>query len=130
MSRLKHPPIGVICSDETPASTKDPPCREADSFLKSSKAHSPLIEEMWMLVWRAEYQLSSIRGLLVMNLVILKHGQVTRTTPEMSSSSPNYHTNGKTFELLTDLRCIAPLHGGSLVVLDSNSYRASHDPIS
>ncbi|GFT40452.1 uncharacterized protein TNCV_1646451 [Trichonephila clavipes] len=26
-------------------------------------------------------------------------GQVTRTTPELASTSPNYHTNGRTFEL-------------------------------
>ncbi|GFV33872.1 hypothetical protein TNCV_1891881 [Trichonephila clavipes] len=34
-----------------------------------------------------------------------------------------------TFELLTDLTCIVSLHGGSLVVLDSNSGHACHDPI-
>ncbi|GFW43433.1 hypothetical protein TNCV_4612941 [Trichonephila clavipes] len=37
------------------------------------------------------------------------------------SLSPNYHTNGRTFPLSTDLACIAALHGGSLVVLASNS---------
>ncbi|GFW71480.1 hypothetical protein TNCV_3460061 [Trichonephila clavipes] len=31
------------------------------------------------------------RGLLVTNLVILKHGQVTRTTPELAP--PIHHTN-------------------------------------
>ncbi|GFU76612.1 uncharacterized protein TNCV_1272611 [Trichonephila clavipes] len=36
-------------------------------------------------------------------------------------TSPNYDTNGRTFELSTDLRCIAPLHGGSLVVLGVTS---------
>ncbi|GFX24879.1 hypothetical protein TNCV_3451511 [Trichonephila clavipes] len=37
--------------------------------------------------------------------------------------SPNYHStsNGKTFELSTDLICIDPLHGGSSEVPDSNS---------
>ncbi|GFT26070.1 BED-type domain-containing protein [Trichonephila clavipes] len=34
---------------------------------------------------------------------------------------PNYHTNGRTFQLSTDLACIAGLHGGSLVVPGSNS---------
>ncbi|GFW91514.1 hypothetical protein TNCV_3376771 [Trichonephila clavipes] len=63
---------------------------------------------------------SATRGLLATDLVILNHGQVTRTTPELASPSPNYHTNG-TFELSKDLTCIAPLHGGSLVVLGSNS---------
>ncbi|GFX74497.1 transposable element Tcb1 transposase [Trichonephila clavipes] len=38
-------------------------------------------------------------------------------TPELAPLSPNYHTNGKTFQLSTDLTCIAALHGGSLVVL-------------
>ncbi|GFY20019.1 hypothetical protein TNCV_2147121 [Trichonephila clavipes] len=72
---------------------------------------------------------SATRGLLVTDLVILNHGQVTRTIPELAPLSPNYHTNGRTLELWTDLTCIAPLHGGSLVVLDSNSWHASHDPI-
>ncbi|GFW44780.1 hypothetical protein TNCV_4510941 [Trichonephila clavipes] len=35
--------------------------------------------------------------------------------------SLNYHTNGRTFQLSTDLTCIAALHGGSSVVLGSNS---------
>ncbi|GFW82354.1 hypothetical protein TNCV_3818351 [Trichonephila clavipes] len=35
--------------------------------------------------------------------------------------SPNYHTNGRRFQLSTDLTCIAALHGGSLVVLGLNS---------
>ncbi|GFS90781.1 hypothetical protein TNCV_1003711 [Trichonephila clavipes] len=52
------------------------------------------------------------RGLLVTDLVILNHGQVTRTTLELEPLTPNYHTNGRTFELSTDLRCIAPLHVG------------------
>ncbi|GFX27091.1 hypothetical protein TNCV_439971 [Trichonephila clavipes] len=42
--------------------------------------------------------------------------QVTWTTPELAP-----HTNGRTFQLSTDLTCIAALHGGSLVVLGSNS---------
>ncbi|GFU87931.1 hypothetical protein TNCV_1335011 [Trichonephila clavipes] len=32
------------------------------------------------------------RGLLMTDLVILNHGQVTRTTPEMAPPSPNFHT--------------------------------------
>ncbi|GFT55678.1 ccmar2 transposase [Trichonephila clavipes] len=35
--------------------------------------------------------------------------------------SPIYHTNERTFELSTDLTGIAALHGGSLVILGSNS---------
>ncbi|GFT22065.1 hypothetical protein TNCV_3271261 [Trichonephila clavipes] len=40
----------------------------------------------------------------------LNHGQVTWTTPEPALSSPNYHTNGRMFELSTDLTCIAAPH--------------------
>ncbi|GFX62208.1 hypothetical protein TNCV_3305821 [Trichonephila clavipes] len=60
------------------------------------------------------------RGLLATDHVILNHGQVTWTTPELAPPSPNYHTNWRTFQLSTDLTCIAALHGGSLVVLGSN----------
>ncbi|GFV97679.1 hypothetical protein TNCV_2312661 [Trichonephila clavipes] len=50
-----------------------------------------------IMVWGAA------RELLATDHVILNHGQVTWTTPELTSPSPNYHTNGKTFELSTDL---------------------------
>ncbi|GFX35042.1 transposable element Tcb2 transposase [Trichonephila clavipes] len=61
------------------------------------------------------------RGLLATDHVILNHGQVTWTTP-LAPPSPNYHTTptGGRFSS-TDLTCIAALHGGSLVVLGSNS---------
>ncbi|GFT91134.1 hypothetical protein TNCV_4043811 [Trichonephila clavipes] len=35
---------------------------------------------------------SSTRGLLATDHVILNHGQVTWTTPELAPPSPNYHT--------------------------------------
>ncbi|GFY16371.1 hypothetical protein TNCV_2350151 [Trichonephila clavipes] len=38
-----------------------------------------------------------------MDHVILNHGQVMWTTPELAPPSPNYHTNGRTFQLSTDL---------------------------
>ncbi|GFV63681.1 hypothetical protein TNCV_1962271 [Trichonephila clavipes] len=41
-------------------------------------------------------------------------------TLELAPSSPNYHTNGRVFELSTDLTCISHLHGGSLAVLGTN----------
>ncbi|GFW87715.1 hypothetical protein TNCV_4486801 [Trichonephila clavipes] len=42
-----------------------------------------------------------------MDLVILKHGQMTRATPELASPL-NYHlTNEWTFQLSIDLTCIA-----------------------
>ncbi|GFU78054.1 hypothetical protein TNCV_4778621, partial [Trichonephila clavipes] len=59
---------------------------------------------------------------LTTDYVILNHGQVTWTTPELAPS-PNYHTTptgGGRFSSSTDLTCIAALHGGSLVVLGSN----------
>ncbi|GFV23487.1 hypothetical protein TNCV_4781981 [Trichonephila clavipes] len=49
--------------------------------------------------------------------LILNHGQVTWMTPELAPPSPNYHTNGRTFQLSTDLTRIAALHCGCLVVL-------------
>ncbi|GFU26597.1 hypothetical protein TNCV_1837251 [Trichonephila clavipes] len=58
----------------------------------------------------------TIRELLVTDHVILNHGQVPWTTPELAPSSPNYHINGRTFQLLTYLTCIAALHGGSLML--------------
>ncbi|GFV94371.1 hypothetical protein TNCV_2268251 [Trichonephila clavipes] len=60
---------------------------------------------------------SATRGLMATNHVILNHGQVTWTTPELATISPNYHTKGRTLQLSTELTCIAALHGGSLVVL-------------
>ncbi|GFW88290.1 hypothetical protein TNCV_820461 [Trichonephila clavipes] len=63
------------------------------------------------------------RGLLVMDPVILSHGQMTRTTPELAlpSHHTNYHTTPKTFELSADLKCIAALYSGSSAALGSNS---------
>ncbi|GFV47423.1 hypothetical protein TNCV_4830791 [Trichonephila clavipes] len=40
---------------------------------------------------------------------------------ELAPPSPNYHTNGRTFELSTNLMCIATLHGGLSAILGSNS---------
>ncbi|GFW74839.1 hypothetical protein TNCV_5138181 [Trichonephila clavipes] len=48
-----------------------------------------------------------------MDHLILNHGQVTWTTPELTLPSPNYHTNGTRFQLSTDLTYNAALHGGS-----------------
>ncbi|GFU58488.1 hypothetical protein TNCV_697491 [Trichonephila clavipes] len=68
---------------------------------------------------------SATRGLLATDHVILNHGQVTWTTPELAPPSPNYHTNGRTFQLSTDLTCIAALHGNWARSCD----KASHSPI-
>ncbi|GFW99835.1 hypothetical protein TNCV_3420641 [Trichonephila clavipes] len=64
-----------------------------------------------------------------MDLVILSHGQVTKSTPELATPSPNYHTNGRTFDLSTDLMSIASLHDGSSLVLGSNSRHARHESV-
>ncbi|GFT06470.1 uncharacterized protein TNCV_3356031 [Trichonephila clavipes] len=38
------------------------------------------------------FERMTTRGLLTTDHVILNHGQVTRTTPELAPPSPNYHT--------------------------------------
>ncbi|GFX93008.1 hypothetical protein TNCV_139521 [Trichonephila clavipes] len=71
----------------------------------------------------------STRGLLVMDLVSLKHGQMMRATPELAPPSPNFHTKERTFQISIDLTCITALHGGPFVALGSNSRHANHDSI-
>ncbi|GFW72655.1 hypothetical protein TNCV_3798831 [Trichonephila clavipes] len=43
------------------------------------------------ILW-PDYKLRATRGLLATDHVILNHGQVTWTTPELAPHSPNYHT--------------------------------------
>ncbi|GFW66038.1 hypothetical protein TNCV_588641 [Trichonephila clavipes] len=45
--------------------------------------------------------------LMATDFVILNYDQMTRTTPELASPSPNYHTIGRTFEHSSDLTFIA-----------------------
>ncbi|GFU59724.1 hypothetical protein TNCV_3186801 [Trichonephila clavipes] len=87
--------------------------------LSKVKADNLLINNHYEKIKRTKRIDKATRGLLATDHVILNHGQVTWTTPELAPSS-NYHTNGRTFQLSTDLTCIAALHGGSLVVQDSN----------
>ncbi|GFS98982.1 hypothetical protein TNCV_3896631 [Trichonephila clavipes] len=63
------------------------------------------------------------RGLLAMDLEILSHGQMTRTTSEQAPSSPNFHTTLMGGRLSLDMFNVLkpPLHGGSSAVLGSNS---------
>ncbi|GFW57989.1 hypothetical protein TNCV_2741351 [Trichonephila clavipes] len=42
---------------------------------------------------------------------------MTKMTPELAPPSPNFHTNGRTFDLSTDLTSIALLLGGSSMSL-------------
>ncbi|GFS66988.1 hypothetical protein TNCV_2527801 [Trichonephila clavipes] len=63
-----------------------------------------------------EYYTKATRGLLATDHVILNHGQVTWTTPELAPpllTTPPHQRS----QLSTDLTCIAALHGGSLVLL-------------
>ncbi|GFY27044.1 hypothetical protein TNCV_2066651 [Trichonephila clavipes] len=75
--------------------------------------HSTRDKEMALRirVWCCYLGYRATRGLLATDHEILNHGQVTWTTPELAPPSPNYHTNGRTFQLSTDLTCIAALHG-------------------
>ncbi|GFT53496.1 hypothetical protein TNCV_3324781 [Trichonephila clavipes] len=53
------------------------------------EAQSPHIGVVWRFGERDAS--SATRGLLATVLVILNHGQVTRTAPELAPTSPNYH---------------------------------------
>ncbi|GFV53493.1 hypothetical protein TNCV_4746411 [Trichonephila clavipes] len=64
-------------------------------------------------------QARATRGLLATDHVILNHGQVTWTTPELAPLSPNYPTTPR--EDVSALDRFYALHGGSLVVLGSNT---------
>ncbi|GFW06441.1 hypothetical protein TNCV_2187751 [Trichonephila clavipes] len=63
------------------------------------------------------------RGLLATDLIILNHGQVTRMTPELAPSSPNFHTTPMGGRLRLDIFNTQwpPLHGGSSAVQGLNS---------
>ncbi|GFX18818.1 uncharacterized protein TNCV_4143391 [Trichonephila clavipes] len=56
---------------------------------------------------------TATRWFLATDYVTLSHGQVTWMTPELAPpllTTTPHHTNGRTFELSTDLTGIAPLH--------------------
>ncbi|GBM78127.1 hypothetical protein AVEN_17051-1 [Araneus ventricosus] len=58
-------------------------------------------------------------GYFGMDLVILNHGQMMRTAPELAPPSPNFHATatGERLESTSDLVCKGPIHGGSSVEL-------------
>ncbi|GFV61456.1 hypothetical protein TNCV_2937981 [Trichonephila clavipes] len=63
-----------------------------------------------------------------MGLVIFNHGQVTRTTPELAPSSPNFDTTPTGGRLSHDRFDVHRLlKGGSSAVLGSNSRHAGHE---
>ncbi|GFU84749.1 hypothetical protein TNCV_2126901 [Trichonephila clavipes] len=59
--------------------------------------------------------------LLATDLVVLNHGQVMSTTPELEPTSPNFHTTPTKGHLSLDIFTVyrTSLHGGSSVVHDS-----------
>ncbi|GFV32508.1 hypothetical protein TNCV_1677941 [Trichonephila clavipes] len=57
---------------------------------KSLQAAPP--RARWVKGWKDGKKRRSTRGLLATDHVILNHGQVTWTTPELAPPSPNYHT--------------------------------------
>ncbi|GFS81647.1 hypothetical protein TNCV_2440651 [Trichonephila clavipes] len=63
-----------------------------------------------------------------MEIVILNHVQVTRTTSKLLSLSPNYPTNGRVVEVSAHETCVVPLHGGSSAVLVSVAIGVSSRP--
>ncbi|GFX45051.1 hypothetical protein TNCV_3431001 [Trichonephila clavipes] len=71
------------------------------------------------------------QGLLVTDLVILNHGQVTWTTPEMTPSSPNFHTTPTKGRLSLDIFNVhrSPLNGGSSEILGSNSLHTGYESV-
>ncbi|GFX61286.1 hypothetical protein TNCV_1171251 [Trichonephila clavipes] len=90
--------------------------------LSGSQALGPLElapSKMWGLQ-------RSTRGLFATDLVSFSHGQVKRTTPELAPLSPNYHTTPKTFELTTDLMCIAGLQYGTGLQLRTRQPRSRY----
>ncbi|GFX92912.1 hypothetical protein TNCV_914621 [Trichonephila clavipes] len=66
-----------------------------------------------------------------MNPVSLNHGQMTKTTPEMTPSFPNYHTMPMGLRLSLDRFNVylLPLYGGSSAILGSNSGHADHESV-
>ncbi|GFX23723.1 transposable element Tcb2 transposase [Trichonephila clavipes] len=57
------------------------------------------LASFWVAIFNVP---ESTRGLLATNHVILNHGQVTWTTPELAPPSPNYHTTPTTKEYSTN----------------------------
>ncbi|GFU79737.1 hypothetical protein TNCV_3133151 [Trichonephila clavipes] len=76
------------------------------------------------------------RRLLVTDLIILNHGQVAKTTPELAPRSPNFQTTPEPGRLNIYIQCQdifnvhwSPRHGGFSVALGSNSRHAGHKSV-
>ncbi|GFU46918.1 hypothetical protein TNCV_3790031 [Trichonephila clavipes] len=77
------------CLEEAVRSTMRSRCRS--SRVAGIDRHASQVS----IVTRRRYRSSRVaatRGLLATDHVILNHGQVTWTTPELAPPSPNYHT--------------------------------------
>ncbi|GFU71989.1 hypothetical protein TNCV_2999721 [Trichonephila clavipes] len=76
-------------------------------------------------------KISATRGLLATDHVILNHGQVTWTTPELEPPSPNYHTTptGGRFSSRQIERASLPYTVGLWWYWARTRDKASHGPI-
>ncbi|GFX52311.1 hypothetical protein TNCV_5037381 [Trichonephila clavipes] len=68
------------------------------------------------------------RGFLATYLAVLNHGQLTRTTPELATHSPNFHTTPKSGLLSLDIFNLhqPSLHGEASVVLAARRLHESN----
>ncbi|GFT60975.1 hypothetical protein TNCV_3454211 [Trichonephila clavipes] len=85
------------------------------------RRQSPRVAEQCDVIFL--FSCSATRGYLETDLVILNHGQETRTTPELAPSLlTTIPYQREDILASTELTCIAPLlYGGSSVVLGSDS---------
>ncbi|GFT48753.1 hypothetical protein TNCV_595232 [Trichonephila clavipes] len=108
LGRTKYPSVGLAGA----SNNLDRDCMFGDNFAKELQSiplsNDTVSRQIDDIAEDVEQQLFAARGLLTTDHVILNHGQVTWMTPELAPLSPNYHTtNGKKFQLSTDLTCIA-----------------------
>ncbi|GFW97387.1 hypothetical protein TNCV_4990641 [Trichonephila clavipes] len=94
-SKAQNPQVGMpfLCENPLPNSTysispqaRGGRRRPTDEFVLG-EAIIPLMRARSERPWAR-----TTRGLLATDHVILNHGQVTWTTPELAPPSPNYHT--------------------------------------
>ncbi|GFX92475.1 hypothetical protein TNCV_1707511 [Trichonephila clavipes] len=93
----------------------------AYTFYLHIEAHCKLVRVILTLHYIA------VRWQLEMELVKLNHGQVTRMIPELTSPSPNDHTNRERLNLERYNVHRAPLRSESSTLLGSKSRYASEE---
>ncbi|GFV83644.1 hypothetical protein TNCV_3612181 [Trichonephila clavipes] len=69
-----------------------PPHVSSSSLDRGSKLRGSSPINLFQSKELLPFKYEATRGLLVTDHVILNHGQVTWTTPELAPPSPNYHT--------------------------------------